>query len=155
MVHLIRASDTVFITYNLTAQQNQHWLNRVDSAVSFSTVYSGSFAALVCTAADDVPGLASSFAGGGQHGMAGVSMDHSLSPCLEFLSPMAANPHPVGVARSHFQHSSHTRLEPCIRNQNQPLLPGAVHRKVLLCLATLVAPTSISLTPSIEVCRKS
>ena len=43
---------------NLTAQQNQHWVNRDDGAVSSSIAYSGSFTALVCTATDDVPGLA-------------------------------------------------------------------------------------------------
>lgn len=43
---------------NLTARQNEHWVNRDDGAASSSIVYSGSFTALVCTATDDVPGLA-------------------------------------------------------------------------------------------------
>lgn len=46
---------------NFTAQKNQHWVNRDDGTVSFSTVCSGYFISLICTATGDVPGLAVSW----------------------------------------------------------------------------------------------
>lgn len=108
---------------NLTAQLKLHWVNGDDGEVSSSTVCSGSFPALVCTATDDVPVLAVPSGGVGQCSTAGVNVDDSLSPCFEFLSPMAANPFPVGVARSHLQHSSQARLEPISQEPNPPSPP--------------------------------
>lgn len=108
---------------NLTTLQKQHWLNRDDGAMSFSTVYFGSFAALLCTASNDVPGLTISLGGTGQCCMAGVSRGDRLFSCFEFPSLMAVNPLPAGVAGSHLQHSSQTRLELISAEPKPPASP--------------------------------
>lgn len=131
-----------YIQKKFGSTQNQHWVNREVVQCPFAQPI---LEPLLLLSARNHPSPRPGhlIRGVGQHSR--INVEDNLSPCFQSLSAMAAESLPVELVRSNssihpIQAGAHLS-----RAQPMRLSRGAVHRRVLLCLAALPVPALASL----------